>query len=311
MSDEPIVLVSTDGHASPSKEAVLHYLEAKYHEALEEHLAAIERHRRRYGNLALREAPDAVLSLIDPQGLIRGGGRSGGHDASRRLVELDREGVAAEVVSLGAQTGVNPFCEADDLGRSIELHDVGARAWNRWMADLAAQSGGRLIGVALPGTCRDIEATLEEARWAASHGFKAIFVPGQFAADALPPLYDACFEPLWTECAALDLTLYVHAGWGLRQGQAEELVRELERMSSGRRLSFGTDTVEEAMSALDLAARMVPFQLMLAGVFDRHPDLRLVLAEMRADWVPAHVAHLDRRFEAGGVPLRRRPSEYW
>ena len=53
------------------------------------------------------------------------------------------------------------------------------------------------------------------------------------------------------------------------------------------------------------------WQLMLAGVFDRHPGLRLVPTEVRADWIPGTIAALDERFDRGDTPLQQRPSEYW
>jgi Amidohydrolase len=46
-------------------------------------------------------------------------------------------------------------------------------------------------------------------------------------------------------------------------------------------------------------------------VFDRHPNLRLVLTEVRADWIPATLAHLDQRFEELDAPMKKRPSEYF
>jgi hypothetical protein len=55
------------------------------------------------------------------------------------------------------------------------------------------------------------------------------------------------------------------------------------------------------------------WQLMLGGVFDRHPELRLLLAEIRADWMPSTLRHLDAVYERSrdDVPARRSPSEYW
>jgi hypothetical protein len=52
---------------------------------------------------------------------------------------------------------------------------------------------------------------------------------------------------------------------------------------------------------------------MLGGVFDRHPDLRLELTEIRVDWIPATLAYLDQIWERnrGQIPAKRRPSEYW
>src|SRR5262249_36176268 len=55
------------------------------------------------------------------------------------------------------------------------------------------------------------------------------------------------------------------------------------------------------------------WQLMMGGVFDRFPKLKLVLAEVYADWVPATIKYLDEQFEKNrkGLPARKTPSEYW
>jgi hypothetical protein len=55
------------------------------------------------------------------------------------------------------------------------------------------------------------------------------------------------------------------------------------------------------------------WQLSLGGVFDRHPKLKVLLAEIRADWLPALLAHLDLIFDerGGDLPTTRRPSEWW
>jgi hypothetical protein len=50
---------------------------------------------------------------------------------------------------------------------------------------------------------------------------------------------------------------------------------------------------------------------MLAGVFDRYPNLKMVLTEVRADWVPQTIRRLDHLFENSDTPLKMRPSEYW
>lgn len=53
------------------------------------------------------------------------------------------------------------------------------------------------------------------------------------------------------------------------------------------------------------------WQLMIGGVFDRYPGLRLALTEIRADWVPATLRLLDNEAEARGLQLRMKPSEYF
>jgi hypothetical protein len=63
--------------------------------------------------------------------------------------------------------------------------------------------------------------------------------------------------------------------------------------------------------ALDMAPRQVLWQLMLAGVFDRHPTLNFVMTEVRADWLPATLAHLDERFANEAPHLELSASEYF
>jgi hypothetical protein len=48
-------------------------------------------------------------------------------------------------------------------------------------------------------------------------------------------------------------------------------------------------------------------------VFDRHPGLKFMPTEIRLDWIPATLRHLDRVFDEnrGDLPAQRKPSEYW
>jgi hypothetical protein len=62
-----------------------------------------------------------------------------------------------------------------------------------------------------------------------------------------------------------------------------------------------------------LGCRQALWQLMLGGVFDRHPKLKVMETEVRADWVPATLRLLDQIWESNRDQLsaKRRPSEYW
>ena len=50
-------------------------------------------------------------------------------------------------------------------------------------------------------------------------------------------------------------------------------------------------------------SRRPMWQMMLGGVFDRHPGLKLLLTEIRLDWIPATLQHLDAIYDA--APRRR------
>src|SRR5262249_4679917 len=56
--------------------------------------------------------------------------------------------------------------------------------------------------------------------------------------------------------------------------------------------------------------------LILGGVFERHPSLRLVFTETAAEWIPVTLRELDslyasRRASDFRKLLPRKPSEYW
>jgi hypothetical protein len=63
----------------------------------------------------------------------------------------------------------------------------------------------------------------------------------------------------------------------------------------------------------DIRARRPMWQLMLGGVFDRHPGLRLVMTEARADWTPATLRALDAVYlrDRDSFAARHSPTEYW
>jgi hypothetical protein len=63
----------------------------------------------------------------------------------------------------------------------------------------------------------------------------------------------------------------------------------------------------------DTRARRPLWQLTLGGVFDRFPELKLVLSEIRADWLPSTLRHLDEVFAANRDDLATAtpPSEHW
>jgi hypothetical protein len=65
--------------------------------------------------------------------------------------------------------------------------------------------------------------------------------------------------------------------------------------------------------AKDMRPRRAMWQLMLGGVLDRHPGLRLVMTEVRGDWLPDTLRHLDVAFDQhrDDVATARRPSEIW
>ena len=71
------------------------------------------------------------------------------------------------------------------------------------------------------------------------------------------------------------------------------------------------ESPEDSPFRLDMGPRRLLWQLMLGGVFDRHPNLKFCLTEVRADWIPDTIKRLDTLAAENRSPLKMTPSEYW
>jgi len=307
-----VLLVSADGHASADPETFRPYLESRFLDRLDD----LKEENARYirSSQKISRFTEEALEIIDTDRAIRSGGADGAFDVDRRLAEMDREGIAAELVLSGAQCATVPFFGPLNEEHPADLRAAGARAYHRWLADAIAQAKGRLIGVANCGPCVDMDDTIKELEWVAERGFRSVSVPGIITDPALPSLADPYFEPFWKACADLGLVLSVHAGHGHPQGK---MLRFLERISQVGDADDGRDMIKAMQNDegspldLDYIPARAMWTLMLAGVFDRYPTLQLALTEVRADWVPATLAVLNEYLASGETPLKKRPSEYW
>ncbi|MCU1344492.1 MAG: putative amidohydrolase, partial [Acidimicrobiia bacterium] len=314
-----MLVVSADGHAGGPPEIYRDYFEARYLPELDE-LTKVDEEWRAHAITQSRFSKE-TLDLIDRNDAIRGGGELGAWELDRRLAELDREGVAAEVLIPGHQVAMLPFFSHINVPCSPELRIAGARAYHRQLADFMAESNGRLYGIAEPGPCLNMASTLRELEWLAEHGFVGVAPPGNVADPGLPPLTDASWEPFWSACVDLGLVLTIHAAFGL--GQFGDRNREIGNMATdinseeALRMQMTSEiSIDQfpedhpARLALTVPRRAV-WQMMMSGVFDRHPQLQLVLTEVRADWVPAVIALTEAHFADGHAKLARPPRQYW
>jgi predicted TIM-barrel fold metal-dependent hydrolase len=317
---DKLLIFSADGHAGADIESYRPYLERRHWAALDDLVAENEEYLSIAGRPS-HPTPEA-MAVFDDRGAVRDRGEFGAWDLDVRLRELDAEGIAGELIHYGTQCSTSPFFGHINRPCSPELRAAGARAYHRWLADFMAASGGRLFGVAEPGPCVDMDETLEDLRWVADHGFVSVSLPGSVADPNLPQLNDPYYEPFWATCEELGLVLSVHAGWGSVQGGFFELLARLKEMtgaSLGGERSF-EDTAEaigtmmaadDSPLRLDLITRRPMWMLMAGGVFDRHPTLQLALTEIRADWLPPTLAHLDQRMADGSIDMELKPSEYY
>jgi predicted TIM-barrel fold metal-dependent hydrolase len=301
-TDDRMLVASSDGHVGIPTEQYRDYLEREHHEAFDEFLRM---HRYRW----TPSSKDAVLSptVFD---WMRGNERyeSGGmdsvHDPARRLRELDLDGIAVEMAFPDDQqhntppwlVGLAPAGMDHSYPRDLRL--VGARAYNRWLADFCSAAPDRLLGAIVVGSLHDVDAAIAEVRRAHASGVRhAVMLPLDYY---LPLYHHPRYEPFWATCAELDVAVAIH-------------------LSDG-----GPDWLGEApwdgaiyvMEAFFYTQRPL-WCLIFGGVLERHPGLRLVFTEQLAQWVLSVVPSMDRLATGAMMvgptvaPLPLLPSEYF
>ena len=179
-----------------------------------------------------------------------------------------------------------------------------ARAYNRFMAETCGEGEGRLFGVAHLLLHDPEWATEEIARIRAEGVRLAMIAPAPVDGK---PLSHPDFDPVWAAFSTHGVAPVfhvsgfespIHPAW--REGEDEQ----------GEQLF---DSI-----FLWLAPAVALANLILHGVLERFPDLRIGVVELTAGWVPSFLLHLDgasdfyaQRHGAPFRPLAERPSAYF
>ena len=295
------LVISSDCHAGLPNEQYREWLDPQHRAAFDEAQAARAVLEQEAADRGLRnEAFAEEWERENEEGL------RGGWDAARRDKELDADGVAGEVIfpDADAVTGGASAPFGAGLGTSgdqdPELLLAGARAHNRWLAELCADSPTRRAGVAIVPILHDVDAAVAEIRRAAASGLRGgILIPTMWQPHA--PYHDGRYHPIWAVCQDLDLPVHVHSGAADKEAYGEHVgiyVAEV-RWWSMRALWF----------------------LLWAGKFEQFPRLKFVVTECGAFWAPdllwtSDIVY-DREHAAKKMgsqltaALRMRPSDYF
>lgn len=200
-------------------------------------------------------------------------------DFARRVAEMDAAGIDVQLVSQGA--GLN----ADRLPREHVLETV--RASNDTIAERIAEYPERLIGT-IAVTLQDVTGSVEEVDRMAQRGFRAVFMYAQPEMIGRPEV-----EPLFARIHELRLPIFLHGG-----GATAEHRPGLELLEDGGQ---GVAVSAHADAAVaDFVVRMIA-----AGVFDRYPNLNVVIRSSGGS-VPLLLSKLYWRHKApeGERPYR-------
>jgi predicted TIM-barrel fold metal-dependent hydrolase len=150
------------------------------------------------------------------------------------------------------------------------------RAYNDWMLNVwCAADPSRYIPCQLTWLA-DAEIAADEIRRNAARGFRAVSFSEAPNGLGFPNIYSDYWDPFFAACAETDTVVNLHVG----------------SSGSTRDGAVGADIVRVVLFPLNGIEALVEW--IAAKVPIRHPDIKVVLSEGGASWVPFALERLNR-----------------
>jgi predicted TIM-barrel fold metal-dependent hydrolase len=219
------------------------------------------------GQIFRRKLPSSALEAfieesMKPQGI---------RDAKARLGDLDQEGVWGEVIFPSLGMWGSTF-------RTPELLKACMRASNEWALEEICAVSPRYVVTAQVSTLI-VEDAIEELHWAAGNGFKAVFLPTTPHPSA-PDWHRKEWEPFWAAAEEAGMVIAFHIGTDpvdMTIGGASGGAGMVYRGPGGAVMNYAETTFSGQRAAMKMVA---------SGALDRHPNLKVLISEGGATWVP-------------------------
>ena len=228
-------------------------------------------------DVAHMQAPEIVALFKKGYAGMRRGLVNGAY----RHEDQDIDGLAAEFL----YPGFFGMFSLENTALLVALQ----KNYNDWLYDYTTASKGRLFGLpAIP--VQDLDAAAAEIDRVAKMGFKGGCIPCTSPADR--PYFDDAYEPVWARAEEAGLPLSMHVGTNAYVPAAR------------RSRPFRADAIAD-YAATQSAVQRTIVEFMCRGVCERHPNLKLVVAEFNAGWI----AHWLDRVDQGLQRERRNMDE--
>ena len=201
-------------------------------------------------------------------------------DSDQRWREQEADGVVAEVVFPNT---VPPFFPSfvlfagppkpEDYAHRL----AGIRAHNRWLVDFVAQCPERRAGIGQV-FLNDVDDALADAQWIIDHDLRGgVLLPNVGPEIGyVKPLYDPGYDPLWKLLEDNEVPVNIHGGTGVPD--------------------YGPYPFSMLLYINEAAffSQRPLTHLILGGVLERFPKLKLVITETGCHWVPGLLDRMDK-----------------
>jgi predicted TIM-barrel fold metal-dependent hydrolase len=209
--------------------------------------------------------------------------RLGIHNLEGRLVDMEKDGIDAEIAfpSLGLW-----LYAIDDAEAELAQCEI----YNNWNNEYF---GGRLDTFVRCGVLpvRDLNAAQVELKRIAKMGFTAAMLPS-ITPVGIPKYNDLAWDPVFNLAGELGIVLVLHTGTG-----AETVVGE--RGPGAAVINYST----QMSDGIDAIMYMVA-----GGLLDRNPKAKVAVIECGASWLAALAERMDEVYVAHDIFVRPKLS---
>ncbi len=221
-----------------------------------------------------------------------------------RLKMMDESGVHAQVlfpnsIGLGGQ-GLSSAVQDEVLRQlCVEIYNDAAAEMQEW-------SGNRLLPMPiLPAW--DIAQCAREAERVAGLGLRGVNLTSDPQDLGSPDLASRDWDPLWEVCADLKLPVHFHIGASLTA------MNFFGNYFWPSQHEYVKPAIGGAMLFINNARVLI--NTVYAGIFDRHPELKMVSVESGVGWIPFMLEAMDYELlenaPTQAAELSKLPSEYF
>ena len=195
------------------------------------------------------------------------------------LADLERDGVFGAVL-------INRSLSWDDT-RPLEVDVAYCELMNDWTAEHWGPFLDRVApGIVLP--LADVAASVKELERCAAKGMR----PALLADGMINPAYTLpVWEPMWEALSALKIPATLHVG----TRQMPQMAPEMMAAAGAGMLYKGMPMVGWYNQCFQMGDTLG--QLVFSGVFERHPDLHVVMTEGYAGWLAFAMQFWDHHFD--------------
>jgi uncharacterized protein len=229
---------------------------------------------------------------------------AGAYDPKARIEVMDDSGIYAQVcfpnsIGLGGQ-GIS------DVVKDPELRLLCVQIYNDAMAEVQADSGNRLLPMPVLPAWDPLESAREAER-VAGMGLRGVNMTSDTQDLGAPDLANRAWDPVWDVCADLQLPVHFHIGASLTT-MTYFGTYPWESQDEDTKLAIGG-------TLLFIGNARVVTNIILSGLLDRHPTLKMVSVESGVGWIPFILEALDYEMSENAPKqldqLSMLPSEYF